>query len=523
MAYREVTRVDIQEIIRRWQAGEGYRRIASGTGLSRNTVRKYLSAAKAEGIARDGAVPSDDQLSRLAVIGQPGPRQAETPSEDLLAPWADQIYQWLTGDRLQLTRIHELLLGRGCQVSYQSLRRFVQKRNWRKPGSTTVRMEDTPPGEVAEVDFGRLGLIHDPDTGRRRAVWALIVVLGYSRHCFVWPTLGQKLEDVIAGLESAWAHFGGIPRYLVIDNFPPAVAGADALHPVFTRGFLEYSQRRGFIADAARVRHPKDKPKVERGVQYVRERFFKGADFRDLSHVREEASRWCRDVAGLRIHGTTRRKPLVVFQDEERHALIPWDGEPYEISGWRSAKVHQDHHIQCLQALYSVPSSLCPPGQKVEIRVDSKLVHIYHRGRLIKTHVRQPKGGRATDPEDYPAELSAYTTRAPDRIKHSAAKLGPAVAEFSDRLFDGPLPWARIRQGHKLLRLGERYTAQRLDAACRRALEVDLIDVRRVERILVQALEQESVPQLPLALPTGRFARPGSVFSHSNKYRRRTA
>ena len=91
MVYREVTRVDIQEIIRRWQAGEGYRRIASGTGLSRNTVRKYLSAAKAEGIARDGAVPSDDQLSRLAVMGQPGPRQAETPSEDLLAPWADQI------------------------------------------------------------------------------------------------------------------------------------------------------------------------------------------------------------------------------------------------------------------------------------------------------------------------------------------------------------------------------------------------------------------------------------------------
>ena len=289
------------------------------------------------------------------------------------------------------------------------------------------------------------------------------------------------------------------------------------------RGFLEYSQRRGFIADAARVRHPKDKPKVERGVPYARERFFKGGEFTDLPHLRSEAQRWCRDVAGLRIHGTTRRKPLVVFQDEERHALIPWDGEPYEISGWRNAKVHQDHHIQCLQALYSVPSSLCPPGQKVEIRVDSKLVHIYHRGRLIKTHVRQPKGGRATDPEDYPAELSAYTTRAPDRIKDSAAKLGPAAAEFADRLFDGPLPWARIRQGHKLLRLGERYTAKRLDAACRRALDVDLIDVRRVERILVQALEEETTPQLPLPPPIGRFARPGSVFAHSNEYRRQTA
>ena len=71
----------------------------------------------------------------------------------------------------------------------------------------------------------------------------------------------------------------------------------------------------------------------------------------------------------------------------------------------------------------------------------------------------------------------------------------------------------RVRQGHKLLRLGERYTGERLDAACRRALDVDLIDVNRVERILVQALEQEAMPQLPLPMPTGRFARPGSVFA----------
>ena len=520
MAYKEVLRVEISEVIRRWRAGHSQRRIASGTGLSRDTVARYITAAAALGVSREGGELSEEQLSRLAVIGQPGPRRVETPSEDVLAPWADQIHRWLTGDRLQLTRVQELLAERGCRVSYASLQRFVARRNWRRRSKATVRMEDTPPGEVVEVDFGRLGLIHDPQTGRRRAVWALLLVLGYSRHCFVWPTFGQTLEDVIAGLESAWAFFGGIPKYLVIDNCPPAVATADPLHPVFTRGFLEYSQRRGFIADAARVRHPKDKPKVERGVPYARERFFKGGEFRDLADVREQARRWCRDVAGLRIHGTTRRKPLVVFQDEERQALLPWDGEAYEIADWREAKVHQDHHIQCRQALYSVPSSLCPPGQKVEVRVDSKLVRIYHRGQLIKTHVRQPRGGRATDPEDYPAHLSAYTTRAPDGIKSKAGELGPAVAEFADHLFAGPLPWARIRQGHKLLRLGERYTAKRLDAACRRALDVDLIDVRRVERILVQALEQETTPELPTPLPEGRFARPGSVFAHSNQYRR---
>ena len=139
-------------------------------------------------------------------------------------------------------------------------------------------------------------------------VWALIIVLTYSRHSFVWPTFSQKLVDVIEGLEAAWAFFEGVPKYLVIDNFPAAVAGVDPLHPRLTRGFLEYSQHRGFISDPARVRHPRDKPRVERGVPYVRERFFKGGEFRGLSDMRSAARRWCLAVAGQRVHGTTRRQ-----------------------------------------------------------------------------------------------------------------------------------------------------------------------------------------------------------------------
>ena len=515
MAYKEVLRVEIVEVVRRWQAGNSQRNIASGMGLSRDTVRKYLATAIDVGISREGPAPTEGQLNVLAGISRSGPRQAEMPSEDLLGPWADQIYRWLMVDHLQLTRIRELLAQRECQVSYSSLHRFAFRRNWRGRSRGTVRMGDSVPGEVAELDFGRLGFIDDLETGRRRTVWALLLVLSHSRHCFVWPTYSQKLEEVIAGLEAAWAFFGGIPKYLVIDNFPAAVAGADALHPRLTRGFLEYSQHRGFITDPARVRHPKDKPKVERGVQYVRERFFKGGDFDGLAHLREEAARWCRDVAGMRVHGTTRREPLMVFRDEERQALVPWDGEPYEVTDWRTAKVHPDHHVVCQYALYSVPADLCAPGQQVEIGLGSKLVRIYHRGRLLKLHPRQPRGGRSTDAADYPAELTAYTLRAPDRIKRNAAEQGPAVAEFADRLFDDPLPWARIRQGHKPLRLGQRYTPERLDDACRRALDVDLIDVRRVEPILVQALERRETPEHPPPLPAGRFARPGSVFAHA--------
>ena len=390
--------MEIQEIIRRWQAGGSLRQIAAGTGLSRDTVTRYVAAARAEGIVQDGPVATEEQLSRLAAMGQVGPRQVEMPSQDLLEPWADQIYQWLTGDRLLLTRIHELLLVRGCAVSYSSLRRFIVKRNWGRRSVRTVRMADTEPGEVAEVDFGRLGMITDPATGKRRVVWALIIVLSYSRHCFVWPTHSQKLEDVIAGLEATWTFFGGVPSYLVIDNFPAAVAGPDPLHPRLTRGFLE-------IFPAPRLRRRPGPSAPSQGqAQGGAQRFLRpgaslqGRRFPWAGPPAQRSPALAPGGGWPAGHGATRRQPLLVFQDEERHALLPWDGEPYEITHWRTAKVHPDHHVACQYALYSVPSSSCPPGQRVEIRLDSKLARIYHRGKLLKIHQRQPRGGRSTDP-----------------------------------------------------------------------------------------------------------------------------
>ncbi len=517
MAYREVHGVEIQEIIRRWQAGLSQRRIASGTGLSRVTVRRYVEAAEAAGLTPGGPEPSEEQLAALATLSLSGPRQVEAPSEELLSPWAEQIERWLETDRLQLTRIQELLAGRGCEVSYTTLRRFIRRRGWRHRLPSTVRMDDGPPGEVAEMDFGRLGFIRDPESGRRRAVWALVVVWRYSRHCFVWPTTSQKLDAVIEGLEEAWAFFGGVPRYLVIDNFPAAVAGADALHPRFTRGFLEYARHRGFITDPARVRHPRDKPRVERSIPYVRERLFKGGDFRDVVDLRSAARSWCLEVAGQRIHGTTRRRPLEVFLKEELPLLAPWDGEPYEVPDWRTATVHPDHHIACQYALYSVPSMACPPRQKVEVQLGSKLVRIYHRGQLIKVHPRQRRGGRATDPNDYPAELTPYTRRgarldtAPrrragggrGRLRRASlrglpalgeAPAGPQAAAPRRALLPGPprrrLPPARSRSTSS--------TCAASSASSSRPST------------------RESTPDQPeLPPPPGRFARSGSVFAQS--------
>ena len=138
---------------------------SDGTEVPLPAQGQALAAAKAAGVVEDGPAPEEEQLSRLAGISQAGPRRVETPVEDSLSPWADQIYQWLTGDRLTVTRIQELLAARGCTLSYTSLRRFIVKRNWGRRSVRTVRMADTPAGELAEADFGRLGIDHRPGDG----------------------------------------------------------------------------------------------------------------------------------------------------------------------------------------------------------------------------------------------------------------------------------------------------------------------------------------------------------------------
>ena len=517
MAFREVQHMQIIEVIRRWQAGESARSIARASGLARNTVDKYLRLGVAAGVSQGGEPPGESLCARLLAGSQPGPRPGSVaaPRRSILRGQRERIACWLKDEQLQLTRVHELLLAGGVVVSYTTLREFVREAGlWKQP-QTTVRMADWPPGEVAEMDFGKLGMLVDTGTGKKKAVWALLVTLPASRHQFVWPLERQTLEESIAGLEAAWRFFGGVPKRLILDNFAAAIAGPDAFDPRPTRGFLEYSQARGFFIDPARVRKPKDKPHVERGVQYVRERFFKGGCFRDLEDCREQAERWCREVAGLRVHGTTRKLPREVFEADEQAKLQPYDGVLYDVPLWKEVTVHPDHHVSFGQALYSVSSTTCPPKTKLEVRGDRELVKFYKRGELLKVHPRQPRGGRSTDPDDYPPEKTTYALRSTDGVVRRAATLGLNVEELATRLFQGPLPWAKLRSGQRLLGLGEKYGAERLDAACARALAYDLTDVRRVHRILLQAADRETPAREEPAIPLGsRFARPGSAFDH---------
>ena len=523
--------MEVHEIVRRWQAGESLRAIARALRVSRNTVDKYVQAAVAAGLHAGDPPPDAAVLAALGRLGRPGRAPGGlAPAQARLAPHREQIARWVREERLQLTRVQELLAQRGVAVSHSTLCRFRDRLGLGGRNRTTVRLPEWPPGEAAELDFGRLGRLAGAAAGAP-VVWGLVVVLCHSRHCFVWPLVAQTLAAVVEGLEEAWRFFGGLPGRLILDNFPAAVAGTDPLAPRATVGFLEYSQARGFLVDPARPGHPRDKPHVERGVPYVRERFWKGAAFAELAEAQRRAARWCLEVAGQRVHGTTRELPLVAFRERERARLTPLaqtpygrlHGEaPYDVPLARAATVRADHHVAFLYALYSAPVSHCPPGTKLEVHGDRGLVRLYRRGELVKVHPRQPPGGRRTDPADLPPERVAYALRSPERLVHQAAALGPNAGRFAERLLAGgagPVPWAALRQAQKLLRLGERYTAARLDAACARALGFDLLDVRRLERILVLALDREAAPVPPLGdrlrpfPPPGRFARPGGAFA----------
>jgi hypothetical protein len=293
----------------------------------------------------------------------------------------------------------------------------------------------------------------------------------------------------------------------------PVVADADAVNPRFTDGFFDYAQARGFVIDPARVRSPKDKPRVERAVPYVRGSFFAGEQFRDRDDAQARVERWCVDKAGMRVHGTTQARPLEVFLAREQPLLLPAPTEVYDLPIHRRAKVHRDHHIEVARALYSVPGDLI--GAQVEVRADSKLVRISHRGRLVKVHPRMPAGGRSTDAEDLPSEKTAYALRDLDQLVAMASRHGEAVGAYAAALIDDPLPWTRMRAVYRLLGLVRKWGPDRVDDACRRALDAEAVNVGLIARMLERAAEQhgDAPAQPPGSVVAGRFARDADHFA----------
>jgi hypothetical protein len=392
-------------------------------------------------------------------------------------------------------------------VPLRTVQRYVLEVCGRTRGQgSTVPVADGEPGDELQIDFGRMGLVPDPGSGRNRVTYALIFTACYSRHQFVWLTHRQTTEAVIEGCEQAWSFFGGVFRTVIPDNMEAIVDDADAIEPRINQAFAEYAQSRDFRIDPARVRKPKDKPRVERNVPFVRRSMFAGESFVDLVDAQRHAIEWCLTRAGLRVHGTTQARPAEVFAAEEQPSLLPAPSEPYDLPIYATAKVHRDHHIEVAKALYSVPGRLI--GSRVEVRADRNLVRVFYRGVLVKVHPRQSPGRRSTDPDDLPAEKTVYAMRDIARLQSMAAAHGPAIGVYATALLDVPLPWTRMRSVYALLGLVKKWGSERVEAACASALEHEVVNVGLIGRMLERARESTVIqPALPGTVIPARFAR----------------
>jgi transposase len=513
MGYREVSVVEIREVLRRWVRGEGLRAIVRNTGVDRKTVRRYVDAAVGLGVVADGdeSQLTDGMIGLVCLAVRPDRPRGHGAAWEALEPHLELVKGWVKDD-LTLVKIHVLLGRRGVVVPYRTLHRFAVANTSYGRRDDTVRVADGEPGAECQVDFGKMGLIPDPATGRRRVVHALIFTACYSRHQFVFLSHRQTIDAVIEGFEAAWAFFGGVFKVVIPDNMSAIVVDADDTEPRFTDAFVEYSQWRGFSIDAARVRRPKDKPKVERNVPYVRRNLFAGEEFIDLADAQRRAEQWCRSTAGMRVHGTTQLHPAEVFAVEEAPLLLPAPAMPYDLPTYPTPKVHRDRHIEVDKAIYSVPGELI--GVRVKVRADSKLIKVFHRGELIKVHPRVPAGKRQTDRADLPAHKTVYAMRDIDHLRRLAANEGEAIGTYADELLGGPLPWTKMRQVYRLLGLVKKWGAGRVDTACAKALDAETVNVGLIERMLERAAEGTETP-LPVQgkLLPGRFARDPGEFA----------
>jgi transposase len=261
LAFREVRVFEVREVLRLWVRGKGLRSIEGLAGVDRKTVRRYVEAAVRLGLSREGGEGqlSDGLMAMVLEAVRPYRVDGHGEAWRALVSNHEQIKTWLE-EGLTAVKVTELLSRRGVVVPKRTVQRYAHVACGHGRGrETTVRVADGEPGAECQVDFGRMGLVFDSASGRRRVCHALIFTACFSRHCFVWLSFTQTTAAVIDGCEAAWSFFGGVFAVAIPDNLSAVIDKADPLEPRFNQAFVEYAQSRGFLIDPARVRRPQDK------------------------------------------------------------------------------------------------------------------------------------------------------------------------------------------------------------------------------------------------------------------------
>jgi len=511
MGRRRIEMFQYRQVLVRLRQGDSEREIARSRLMGRPKARTFRALAASRGWLDPASVlPEDAEIA--AAVGQARRARSTISSAEehraLVARW--------DAEGISGAVIHAVL-GRehGYTGSYSAVHRLIASIRAGRPPEATVSLTFAP-AEAAQVDFGAGPFLFD-ERGVRRRTWAFVMTLCYSRHQYVEFVFEQSVATWLGCHRRAFEWFAAVPTRLIIDNPKCAITRACSRDPIVQRAYAECAEGYGFKIDPCPPADPQKKGIVESGVKYVKRNFLALRAFRDLADLNAQVRAWVVQIAGVRVHGTTREAPLERFA-RERPLMKGLPPIAPDLSVWACAKVHRDCHLQFERSLYSVPFTLI--GQRLWLRATDTSIAIYHDHRLVAQHLRARQiGTRRTVHEHLPPEAQAFFLRDRHWCAAQAARIGPACVEMIETLLADRIV-ERLRAAQGVIALAGRFGEARTELACRRALAHGSPHYRTVKTLL-QARPQLLLESIAVAatstaaadaaepyLREARFARP---------------
>lgn len=487
----------IHEVLRlKWAAGLSERQIARSLGLSRPTVAAYVRRAQVAGLSW----PLPEGLDAATL------EQRLFPASATLAPTTHLVPDWATvHHELKRKGVTLFLLWQeykattpdGFQYSWfcHAYRAWASKLN-------LVMRQTHRAGEKLFVDYAGQGIpIINGQTGEVQEAALFIAVLGASNYTYAEATWTQSLPDWIGSHVRTFTALGGVPEIVVPDNLKAAVTRAHRYEPELNRTYADLAHHYGCAVIPARAAKPRDKAKVEVGVQ-VAERWIVARLRHHTFFTLPEVNAAIQPL--LLALNTRPFKKLLgsrqsLFEALDRPALHLLPAQPYEYAEWKRARVNIDYHVEVDGHYYSVPYALV--RQQLEVRVSARVVELFHKGTRVASHVRSRlKGHHSTVAAHMPTAHRHYVEWTPQRLIRWAADSGAATAQVVETILASrPHPQQGFRSCLGIMRLGKSYGAERLEAACRRALTIGACSYKSIESILKNGLDRTPLPPLPAA------------------------
>ncbi len=369
--------------------GHSIHSIAREVGLSRNTVRRYL---------RGNPVAA-----------------ARPPRPSKLDPYKEQIKHWVTQDHLfNCVVMLERLRGLGYTGGHTIIKDFVRELRPPRAGHHPVRRYETKPGEQMQIDWGEF---HYEEQGQGRKVFGFAAVLGYSRMRFIVFTKRCDVSTLMRCTMAACDYFGGLPQAILADRMKSVLVDMDGNTPLWNSRFADFLASIGVVPRVCKPYTPQTKGKIERSIGVIKQSFWPGVSFTDLTDLNAQAKQWL-ERRNNQVHSTTRVRPVERWPQEKLRTLPP--GFAWERFRSEDRQVTWDGYVSYDGVLYGVPSNPPVAGTAVQVSLQGEVITIFYRGQMIAQHtVRAASGTLVPHPDQFKNVAPAHTfRRLPEPLGH---------------------------------------------------------------------------------------------------------